>query len=216
MLSFYLAPIQKEKVQNQLVIHSAEGEVAALGKGFTLITCWSKWFWVCLAAWCEQRVREHSGCSQPEEKPGEVWGPQQRGTNATARFQEATGRLSNEQSSALLGQVKDRQVKGSQWWGISPAPVPSWGPVHQEKLEPSIESVKQELPYIALPSLPSPVQTQKSKLASGGEKWQMKKRPISRSYLDGSSLISQLVKNLPVMQEIPVQFLGWKDPLEKG
>ena len=30
------------------------------------------------------------------------------------------------------------------------------------------------------------------------------------------SLIAQLVKNLPAMQEIPVRFLGWEDPLEKG
>ena len=29
-------------------------------------------------------------------------------------------------------------------------------------------------------------------------------------------LIAQLVKNLPAMQEIPVQFLCWEDPLEKG
>ena len=32
----------------------------------------------------------------------------------------------------------------------------------------------------------------------------------------GASLIAQLVKNLPAMQEIPVPSLGWKDPLEKG
>ena len=32
----------------------------------------------------------------------------------------------------------------------------------------------------------------------------------------GASLIAQLVKNLPAMQETPVQFLGCKDPLEKG
>ena len=31
-----------------------------------------------------------------------------------------------------------------------------------------------------------------------------------------ASLVVQLVKNLPVMQEIPVQFLGWEGPLEKG
>ena len=31
-----------------------------------------------------------------------------------------------------------------------------------------------------------------------------------------TSLVAQLVKNLPAMQETPVQFLGWKDPLEKG
>jgi len=29
-------------------------------------------------------------------------------------------------------------------------------------------------------------------------------------------LIAQLVKNFPAMQEIPAQFLGWEDPLEKG
>ena len=32
---------------------------------------------------------------------------------------------------------------------------------------------------------------------------------------DASSMF-QLVKNLPAMQKTPVQFLGWKDPLEKG
>ena len=31
-----------------------------------------------------------------------------------------------------------------------------------------------------------------------------------------SSLVAQLVKNPPAMQEAPVQFLGWEDPLEKG
>ena len=31
-----------------------------------------------------------------------------------------------------------------------------------------------------------------------------------------SKLIAQLVKNLPAMQETPVQFLGQEDPLEKG
>ena len=30
-----------------------------------------------------------------------------------------------------------------------------------------------------------------------------------------ASLIAQLVKNLPAVQETPVQFLGWEDPLEK-
>ena len=32
----------------------------------------------------------------------------------------------------------------------------------------------------------------------------------------GASLIAQLVKNPPAMQEIPVWFLGWVDLLEKG
>ena len=31
-----------------------------------------------------------------------------------------------------------------------------------------------------------------------------------------ASLVSELVKNLPVMWETWVQSLGWKDPLEKG
>ena len=32
----------------------------------------------------------------------------------------------------------------------------------------------------------------------------------------GASLVAQLVKNAPTMQETPVQFLGWEVPLEKG
>ena len=31
-----------------------------------------------------------------------------------------------------------------------------------------------------------------------------------------ASLLAQLVKNLPAMQETGVQSLGWEDPLEKG
>ena len=32
----------------------------------------------------------------------------------------------------------------------------------------------------------------------------------------GTSLVTQLVKNLPALQETWVQFLGWEDPLGKG
>ena len=32
----------------------------------------------------------------------------------------------------------------------------------------------------------------------------------------GTSLMAQLVKNLPAMQETQVRSLGWKDRLEKG
>ena len=32
----------------------------------------------------------------------------------------------------------------------------------------------------------------------------------------GSSLVTQMVKNLPVVQETRIQSLGWEDPLEKG
>ena len=31
-----------------------------------------------------------------------------------------------------------------------------------------------------------------------------------------ASLVAQLVKNLPAIQETGVQFLGWENPLEKG
>ena len=31
-----------------------------------------------------------------------------------------------------------------------------------------------------------------------------------------ASLVAQLIKNLPAVQETPVRFLGWEDPLEKG
>ena len=33
---------------------------------------------------------------------------------------------------------------------------------------------------------------------------------------DFTSLVAQLVKNPPAIQETPVQFLGWEDLLEKG
>ena len=33
--------------------------------------------------------------------------------------------------------------------------------------------------------------------------------------MTGTSLIAQLVKNLPAMQDIPVRFLDWEDQLEK-
>ena len=36
------------------------------------------------------------------------------------------------------------------------------------------------------------------------------------TYQSRASLVAQLVKNLPAMQETWVRSLGWKDPLEKG
>ena len=32
----------------------------------------------------------------------------------------------------------------------------------------------------------------------------------------GGAQLALVVKNPPAMQETPVRFLGWKDPLEKG
>ena len=34
--------------------------------------------------------------------------------------------------------------------------------------------------------------------------------------LDWASLVAQMIKYLPAMQEAQVRSLGWKDPLEKG
>ena len=34
--------------------------------------------------------------------------------------------------------------------------------------------------------------------------------------MDRASLVAQMVKNLPTMQETWVRALGWEDPLEKG
>ena len=42
-----------------------------------------------------------------------------------------------------------------------------------------------------------------------------KSSPV-RELVNRASLIAQLVKNLPVMQEILVRFLGWEYLLEKG
>ena len=33
--------------------------------------------------------------------------------------------------------------------------------------------------------------------------------------IDGTSLLAQMVKNLPAMQETQIQSLGWEDSLEK-
>ena len=39
---------------------------------------------------------------------------------------------------------------------------------------------------------------------------------ISFDVIIGASLVTQIVNNLPAMQETWVQSLGWEDPLEKG
>ena len=48
----------------------------------------------------------------------------------------------------------------------------------------------------------------------GAEAAEFQPSPISTAY--GGSLVAQLVKNLPAMQETWVQSLGWEEPLEKG
>ena len=39
---------------------------------------------------------------------------------------------------------------------------------------------------------------------------------LEESLIILASLAAQVVKNLAAMQETPVRFLGWEDPLEKG
>ena len=39
---------------------------------------------------------------------------------------------------------------------------------------------------------------------------------VGRGGGGGASPVAQMVKNLPAMQELWVQSLGWEDPLEKG
>ena len=42
------------------------------------------------------------------------------------------------------------------------------------------------------------------------------KEKFSRIYIVlGASLVAQMIKNLPAMQDIWVRYLGFKDPLEK-
>ena len=48
----------------------------------------------------------------------------------------------------------------------------------------------------------------------------LKKKGINKTYVvhyvqNRASLVAQLVKNLPAIQETPVQFLGREDPMER-
>ena len=46
--------------------------------------------------------------------------------------------------------------------------------------------------------------------------WEMKRLQFWAAFLCWASLVTQLVKNLPVMEETWVWSLGWEDSLEKG
>ena len=69
---------------------------------------------------------------------------------------------------------------------------------------------------------PSPYKTQAGYM--GSLRYQVPQDNNDQPSRNGSSggrfkregMIAQLVKNLPAMQEMLVQFLGWEDPLEKG
>ena len=45
-------------------------------------------------------------------------------------------------------------------------------------------------------------------------KW-MKQKNYNTFFITGVSLVVQMVKKLPIMQETWVRFLGWEDTLEK-
>jgi len=40
--------------------------------------------------------------------------------------------------------------------------------------------------------------------------------PVEYGELNMTGVLAQFVKKPPAMQETPVQFPGWEDPLEKG
>ena len=46
-----------------------------------------------------------------------------------------------------------------------------------------------------------------------GQKWEHFEKAVGLLW---ASLVTQLVKNLPAVQETCIRSLGWKDPLEKG
>ena len=49
-----------------------------------------------------------------------------------------------------------------------------------------------------------------------GQKENSKDEYIPNHIDNWASLVAQLVKNLPAVQETLVRFLAWEDPLEKG
>ena len=46
-----------------------------------------------------------------------------------------------------------------------------------------------------------------------GQKWEHFEKAMGLLW---ASLVTQLVQNLPAVQETCIRSLGWKDPLEKG
>ena len=54
------------------------------------------------------------------------------------------------------------------------------------------------------------------KMIAFGTPTDFKREFLTHSCSCVASLVAQLVKNLSAMQETPVRFLGWEDPLEKG
>ena len=58
--------------------------------------------------------------------------------------------------------------------------------------------------------------TSDKELVSRVCKWILKFNNKEKNSPPKFSLIAQLEKNPCAMQETPVQFLGWEDPLEKG
>ena len=57
----------------------------------------------------------------------------------------------------------------------------------------------------------------KTALLEGGQQAKESKlKYMCMSVIPWASLVAQLGKNPPTVQETPIQFLGWEDPLEKG
>ena len=77
----------------------------------------------------------------------------------------------------------------------------------------SRESPQPRSPILQADSLPAEPQDPASSPGSGRSAGEEIDYPLQYYW---ASLIAQLVKNMPAMQEIVVRFLGQEDPLEKG
>ena len=82
-----------------------------------------------------------------------------------------------------------------------------------------VSSLLHRLPHcltylIAFPQ--SPLRWTQSRSIQPLHRQTPKMRIIVGTGPSGASLLAQLVKNPPAVQETPVRFLGWEDPLQKG
>ena len=89
---------------------------------------------------------------------------------------------------------------------------PGAGAEHLER-DPRVPAAPRVPPGAPLPQAPSPTLLSQVHLVisiNAGKTF------IKCNILSGASLIAQLVKNLPAMQETLVRFLDWEDPLENS
>lgn len=111
--------------------------------------------------------------------------PQQTGTKATARFLEVTGSLGSEPEWPSRSSVKERPVRGPQWWDISkePAAGPTRGQVSLENPERSYDHISQARTWLLSPPHWAPTRSNSEAKDDqlGQKSGKRKQRPISRS-----------------------------------